>query len=160
MDSAERYTAKNICKLLVSREIIVVTFHYRLGFLGFLSTGDDVCPGNYGLFDMLEAMRWVHANISSFGGDPENITLSGQSAGAAAAGLLSFSPLTKGLFKRKIVMGGNSYCHWATTSNHHIREYCKKWAKRLGWKPQLNYANKREESVDIFNFFYGLPTSK
>ncbi|CCD69476.1 Carboxylic ester hydrolase [Caenorhabditis elegans] len=160
MDSAERYTAKNICKLLVSREIIVVTFHYRLGFLGFLSTGDDVCPGNYGLFDMLEAMRWVHANISSFGGDPENITLSGQSAGAAAADLLSFSPLTKGLFKRKIVMGGNSYCHWATTSNHDIREYCKKWAKRLGWKPQLNYANKREESVDIFNFFNGLPTSK
>lgn len=160
MDSAERYTAKNICRLLVSRDIIVVTCHYRLGFLGFLSTGDDVCPGNFGLWDMLEAMRWIHANIASFGGDPDNITLSGQSAGAAAADLLSFSPLAKGLFKRKIVMGGNSYCHWAATNKQDIREYCKKWGKRLGWKPKVNYATKRDESVDLFNFFKGLPTSK
>ncbi|CAI2353962.1 unnamed protein product [Caenorhabditis sp. 36 PRJEB53466] len=160
MDSAERYTPKNICRLLVSREIIVVTCHYRLGFLGFLSTGDDVCPGNFGLYDMLEALRWTHSNISSFGGDPDAITLSGQSAGAAAADLLSFSPLAKGLFKQKIVMGGNSYCHWAATSKQDIREYCKKWGQRLGWKPKAEYASKREESTDLFNFFKGLPTSK
>ncbi|CAB3396876.1 unnamed protein product [Caenorhabditis bovis] len=160
MDSAERYTAKNICRLLVSREIIVVTMHYRLGFLGFLCTGDEASPGNYGMFDVLEALKWTHANISSFGGDPANITISGQSAGSASADLLSISPLARGLFKNKIVMGGNSFCHWAVTKKADIREYCKKNARRLGWKPQSSYPSKIDESHDLVNFFKQLPASK
>ena len=50
-------------------------------FIGFMTTGDDVMPGNYGILDQIEALRWVKKNISAFGGDPENITIFGESAG-------------------------------------------------------------------------------
>ncbi|CAD6194275.1 unnamed protein product [Caenorhabditis auriculariae] len=160
MDSAEKYTPKNVCRLLVSKGIVVVTIHYRLGYLGFMSTGDSVCKGNFGLWDMLEALKWTHANIEAFGGDPKNITLSGQSAGAASADLLSISPLARGLFNKKILMGGNSYCHWATTKPAEIREYCRRKAIKLGYKPRDSYSSTTEESADIFDFFKRQPAEK
>lgn len=64
--------------------------------VGFLSTGDDVIPGNNGLKDMVFALRWVRDNIRVFGGDPNNVMVFGQSAGGAAAHLLTLSPLSKG----------------------------------------------------------------
>lgn len=61
---------------------IYAYFHEnRLGALGFLSTGDDVIPGNNGLKDQALLIRWVHENIRNFGGDPDRVTISGQSAG-------------------------------------------------------------------------------
>lgn len=65
---------------------------YFIVFLGFLSTGDENSPGNYGILDQAMALRWVYDNIASFNGDPESITLFGPGAGAASAGLLMVAP--------------------------------------------------------------------
>lgn len=63
---------------------------------GFLSTGDNVIPGNYGLKDQVAALRWVHDNIRAFGGDPGKVTIFGESAGGVSVHMLMLSPLSKG----------------------------------------------------------------
>lgn len=81
--------------LAATQEVVVVTFNYRLGLLGFLATSDNSSAGNYGLFDQVQAINFVRENIRNFNGDPNRITLFGSDAGAASAGLLALSPLTK-----------------------------------------------------------------
>lgn len=63
---------------------------------GFLSTGDDVIPGNMGLKDQVSALRWIRDNISVFGGDPDNVTIFGESAGGASVNYHTLSPLSSG----------------------------------------------------------------
>ncbi|XP_012943848.2 neuroligin-4, Y-linked-like [Aplysia californica] len=89
-------------------DVIVVTINYRLGILGFLSSGDETSLGNYGLWDQVLALRWVQRHIASFGGDPDDVTLSGESAGAAAAHILSISPFGKGLFTKVWTQSGSA----------------------------------------------------
>ncbi|XP_066965975.1 esterase E4-like [Macrobrachium rosenbergii] len=98
---------------LLSRDVVVVTINYRLGALGYLSMGDTVLPGNYGLLDQVSALRWVQRNIAHFGGDPKQVTLGGFSAGAASVHLHMHSPLSKGLFHRGIMLSGAASCPWA-----------------------------------------------
>uniref|UniRef100_A0A1I7TYW1 Carboxylic ester hydrolase n=1 Tax=Caenorhabditis tropicalis TaxID=1561998 RepID=A0A1I7TYW1_9PELO len=74
------------------RDIVVVTINYRVGPLGFLTTGDDVAKGNYGLWDQTLALKWIQEHISCFGGDPDNVTISGGSAGAISVDMLALSP--------------------------------------------------------------------
>lgn len=83
--------------LMDKEKIVLVTFNYRLGPLGFLSTGDAVIPGNMGLKDQVIAMHWVKKHISAFGGDPNKITIIGLSAGGASVQYHMLSPLTKGI---------------------------------------------------------------
>uniref|UniRef100_A0A671YYC4 Carboxylic ester hydrolase n=1 Tax=Sparus aurata TaxID=8175 RepID=A0A671YYC4_SPAAU len=97
-------------------KVIVVSVGYRVGVLGFLSTGDSSLPGNYGLWDQHAAIAWVHRNIRSFGGDPDNITLFGESAGGASVSYQTLSPHNKGLFKRAISQSGVAFCPWAMSS--------------------------------------------
>ncbi|XP_053722864.1 bile salt-activated lipase-like [Synchiropus splendidus] len=97
--------------------VIVVTLGYRVGTLGFLSTGDSDLPGNYGLWDQQAAIAWVHRNIRSFGGDPENITIFGESAGGASVSFQTLTPHNKGLFKRAISQSGVSLCPWGVIRN-------------------------------------------
>lgn len=77
-------------------QVILVLMAYRLGALGFLSTGDDNSPGNFGLKDQAMAMKWVRENIREFGGDSDSITIFGSSAGGASVHMHMMSPLSKG----------------------------------------------------------------
>lgn len=90
--------------------IIGVTLNYRLGPMGFVCLPElekeAGHTGNYGLYDQMTAIKWVKDNIAAFGGDPENITIMGQSAGAASVQLQSCSPLTKGLFSKAVMSSG------------------------------------------------------
>ncbi|SFO33815.1 carboxylesterase family protein [Sphingomonas sp. OK281] len=93
---------------LARKGVLVVTFNYRVGVLGFLATPElsresgHAASGNYGLLDDIAALRWVQRNIAAFGGDPAKVTIGGQSAGAGAVGFLAMSPLAKGLFRAGI----------------------------------------------------------
>ncbi|XP_078692896.1 uncharacterized protein LOC144922739 [Branchiostoma floridae x Branchiostoma belcheri] len=88
------------------QDVVVVSFNYRLGVLGFLSTGDDNMPGNYGFLDQVHAMKWIKENIRNFGGDPDRVTIFGESAGAISVSYHLLSPLSKGLFQRAISQSG------------------------------------------------------
>lgn len=92
-------------ELATSGRLMVVTVNYRLGALGYLSS-PALGEGNYGLMDQAAALRWVRRNAASFGGDPENVTLAGQSAGARSVCALLASPLARGLFDRATVQSG------------------------------------------------------
>ncbi len=97
---------------LASKGLVMVTINYRLGVFGFLAhpelTAESAhhSSGNYALLDMIAALQWVHRNIAAFGGDPANVTIAGQSAGAFAVNYLVASPLAKGLFHRAIAESG------------------------------------------------------
>ncbi|MFB6712049.1 MULTISPECIES: carboxylesterase/lipase family protein [unclassified Streptomyces] len=85
--------------------VVLVTLNYRLGIAGFLDLPD--VPANRGLLDVIAALRWVRSNIAAFGGDPGNVTLFGQSAGATIAGAVLATPAAAGLVKRAIVQSGS-----------------------------------------------------
>nr|XP_061836021.1 bile salt-activated lipase-like [Nerophis lumbriciformis] len=97
--------------------VIVVTANYRVGTLGFLSSGDARLPGNYGLWDQHAAISWVRRNIAAFGGNPDNITIFGQSAGSASVSYQTLSPYSKGLFRRAISQSAVSLSPWALQRN-------------------------------------------
>lgn len=132
--SAANYGDWNICQNLCLFDVVVCIVQYRLGLLGFFSTGDERCPGNLGLWDQLTAFQWIKENIATFGGDPNNVTAFGQSAGAAAIDLLSLSPLSKGLFRRLILMGGNASTDWAVVKPERTQAAACRIARRLGWR--------------------------
>lgn len=96
-------------RLAVNEDVIVMAVQYRLGPLGFFAgagEGDDAGPANFALLDLIAALEWVQRNAEAFGGDPENVTIFGESAGAHnVAGLLA-SPLADGLFHRAILQSG------------------------------------------------------
>ncbi|XP_070551639.1 acetylcholinesterase-like [Ptychodera flava] len=89
-------------------DVILVTFNYRLGALGFLATGDEQISGNYGFYDQIAALQWVQDNIEAFGGDPNKVTIFGESAGSVSVEYLILSPLTDGLFHRAIMQSGTA----------------------------------------------------
>ena len=93
-----------------SRGVILVTINYRLGVLGFLShpelTAEQGRSGNYGLMDQIAALKWIKDNIALFGGDPSNVTVFGQSAGAMSVKDLLISPLSKDLLAKAIIQSG------------------------------------------------------
>ncbi|XP_071115159.1 bile salt-activated lipase-like [Haliotis cracherodii] len=116
-------------------QVIVVTIQYRLGPLGFLSTNDDVSRGNYGLWDQHLALEWVKKNIASFGGDINNITLMGESAGSASVAFQALYSGSKGLFHRTIMQSGSASSAWAYTRNSLI------YAKGLAHKVKCSSQN-------------------
>ncbi|MCP9257301.1 Carboxylic ester hydrolase [Dirofilaria immitis] len=146
IDSASRYGDINICNTLCRRNVIVVTIEYRLGLLGFFCTGDEACPGNIALWDQTMALQWIKENISAFYGDPDRITVVGQSAGGACADFLSLSPISRNLFQQVIAMSGNAECAWAHSETERIVDVCKK------------FAESREYHEEMLDYLRTLPT--
>ncbi|XP_065203559.1 esterase E4-like [Planococcus citri] len=101
---------------IMERDVIFVTTNYRLSLLGFFGLNNDQLSGNFGLKDQSLAIRWVSKNIARFGGDPQNVTLIGQSAGSASVHLQMFSPLSKGLFQKAIMQSGSAFSRWAVAN--------------------------------------------
>jgi para-nitrobenzyl esterase len=100
---------------LAKKGVVVVTLNYRLGVMGFLahpalSAGaENGVSGNYGFLDQTEALRWVQANIAAYGGDPKQVTIFGESAGARSVHALLAMPSTRGLFHRAIAQSGGGF---------------------------------------------------
>nr|AAP87381.1 acetylcholinesterase-2 [Nephotettix cincticeps]BAI63653.1 ace-paralogous acetylcholinesterase [Nephotettix cincticeps]BAI63654.1 ace-paralogous acetylcholinesterase [Nephotettix cincticeps]BAI63655.1 ace-paralogous acetylcholinesterase [Nephotettix cincticeps]BAI63656.1 ace-paralogous acetylcholinesterase [Nephotettix cincticeps] len=104
-------------RILVSEEnVIYVSMQYRVASLGFLFFDTPEVPGNAGLFDQLMALQWVHDNIHFFGGNPHNVTLFGESAGAVSVSLHLLSPLSRNLFSQAIMESGSATAPWAIIS--------------------------------------------
>jgi para-nitrobenzyl esterase len=104
-----------VCNELAKSGVIIITINYRLGAFGFLChpllgvAGENEAGGNYGLWDQLEAISWVKDNIEDFGGDKNNITVFGQSAGAMSLQTLAVANQAEGLFERMILQSGGGY---------------------------------------------------
>nr|KAF6436053.1 neuroligin 3 [Rousettus aegyptiacus] len=110
--------------------VIVITLNYRVGVLGFLSTGDQAAKGNYGLLDQIQALRWVSENIAFFGGDPRRITVFGSGIGASCVSLLTLSHHSEGLFQRAIIQSGSALSSWAV--NYQPVKYTSLLADKVG----------------------------
>ena len=108
--SVPLYDGENMAK----KGIIFITINYRVNVFGFFSHPEltaqspNHASGNQGLLDQVAGLQWVHNNIEAFGGDPGNVTISGQSAGAFSVGYLVASPLTKGLFHKAVAESGGA----------------------------------------------------
>ncbi|XP_051686075.2 cocaine esterase-like [Oryctolagus cuniculus] len=92
--------------LAAFEDVVVVTIQYRLGVLGFFSTGDQHAAGNWGYLDQVAALRWVQQNIAHFGGNPGRVTIFGESAGAISVSAHVLSPMSQGLFHGAIMESG------------------------------------------------------
>ncbi|HEY2871118.1 MAG TPA: carboxylesterase/lipase family protein [Reyranella sp.] len=105
--SSSWYDGANLCRL---DDVVVVTFNHRLGALGYLHL-EDIAPdfegaGTAGMRDIVAALEWVRDNIASFGGDPDNVTIFGESGGGAKVSVLMAFPAAKGLFHRAVIQSG------------------------------------------------------
>ncbi|XP_068620355.1 esterase FE4-like [Battus philenor] len=93
--------------------VVFVGINYRLNVEGYLCLGIEEAPGNAGLKDQVAALRWIQENIKGFGGNPDSVTLFGESAGAVSSSYLISSPAAKGLFHKVILQSGSSLAPWA-----------------------------------------------
>jgi len=116
--SEYRYDGESLAK----KGIVVVTMSYRLGVFGFLAhpeltaESENHASGNYALLDQVQALRWVQRNVAAFGGDPDGVTIGGESAGSFSVSALMASPLTKGLFRGAIGESGSLLGPWSPSS--------------------------------------------
>lgn len=137
------------------QNMILVTINYRLGILGFLSTEDEVLPGNLGLKDQVEALKWIQRNIGAFKGDKNNVTISGFSAGGASVHLHYFSSLSDGLFKNGISHSGVALNPWVMAEN--AREKAFLVGKSVGCK----FSSKtKSDSKKLLKCLKKVPTSE
>ncbi|EKU79644.1 carboxylesterase/lipase family protein [Massilia timonae] len=98
---------------LAKQDVVVVSFNYRIGRFGFFAhpqltqeAGQEAALGNYGFMDQIAALQWIKRNVAAFGGDPDNVTISGESAGGMSVNFLLTSPQSRGLFAKAVVMSG------------------------------------------------------
>lgn len=118
-------------------DIVTVTINYRLGALGFLYMGDVdkkyAQSGNLGLLDVIAALKWIHQNISAFGGDPNRVTVMGESAGAKLLSAVMVTPASKGLYRQAILESGSVSCIRDITTAKNERA---RLLKQLGLTPK------------------------
>jgi acetylcholinesterase len=134
-------------EFFMAHDVILVTFNYRLEVLGFLCLDSEEVPGNAGLKDQVAALQWVKKNIASFGGDPENITIFGCSAGSACTSYHLISKMSRGLFNKAICQSGVCLSDWGY--NLYARQRAFQLGKELG---------KTTDNVDeLYQFLKNVP---
>ncbi|XP_023933929.2 esterase FE4 [Bicyclus anynana] len=104
-------------KNLVQQDLVVVSINYRLSIFGFLCLGVTDAPGNAGLKDIIQGLKWIKDNIAGFGGDPNNVVLFGHGSGAALVDLITLSPLSQNLTHKAVVVSGSGLAPWAVSYN-------------------------------------------
>ncbi|XP_055849312.1 juvenile hormone esterase-like isoform X2 [Episyrphus balteatus] len=145
---------------LLEKDIILVTFNYRLGAMGFLNLGTPDIPGNAGLKDQVMALRWVNDNIEYFGGDPKQITLMGYSAGGFSVCLHLVSPMSQGLFQRAVIMSASIPPQSKIPRRNQI-ELAKKQAKLMGCDMESSSLKTENDRIlECLSQFEGLEISK
>ncbi len=143
---------------LAGRGVVLVTINYRLGLYGFMSHPELAAEhphgssGNYGMLDQIAALQWVRDNIATFGGDPDNVTIFGESAGGHSVGQLMASPLARDLFHRAIAQSGTGFYQFQATDAAHERmsgfDAGRKVAEVLGVSGANEISALRELSVE------------
>lgn len=156
-----------VCDELAKSGVIVVTINYRLGALGFLChpilgvDGENIAGGNYGLWDQLEALRWVKENIENFGGDANRVTAFGQSAGAMSLQALAVCSQTKGLCDQMILQSGGGYKNplGEYRSIEKAKEIAELLFEELGIDSDtcMDTEEKKQEALEIL---YSIPEQK
>ncbi len=135
-------------ELYVKEGIVYVSIEYRMGALGFMAhpalskENKQGISGNYGILDQIEALKWVHNNIAAFGGDPDKVTIAGESAGGISVSILCASPLCKGLFRGAICESGGSFWPVGTSRNGNTCMMTSKAAENDG----VNFQKKLKVS--------------
>lgn len=131
--------------------VVFVSINYRVGVLGFMvhpeltNESENKVSGNYGLLDQVAALKWIRKNIAAFGGDPEKVTIAGQSAGSMSVGALVASPLTKGLFRGAIAQSGGIL---TGSINRNFTEAEKSGLNLMGKMKAANIAELRSKSEE------------
>jgi len=165
----DSYNGQNLCQ---KGDIVFVSINHRLGALGFSDlsgVGDEkyVHSGNVGALDMVAALKWVNKNIQNFGGDPDNVTIMGQSGGGAKVCILGAMPAAQGLFHKMVPLSGSTITAKEQTSAQKIGEYILQEAglvktevdklQDIPWREYIDIANrasqKYSEENGIKNFF-------
>ncbi|XP_068913115.1 venom carboxylesterase-6-like [Tenebrio molitor] len=123
-------------QFIQDRDVVFISLNYRLGPLGFLSTEDNVVPGNNGLKDQILALHWIKQNAKYFGGNSDSITIAGMSAGGASVHFHYLSPKSRGLFHRGISQSGTTLCPWVLSESP--LEKAKNLAAHLGCRTKNN----------------------
>ncbi|CAD5207766.1 unnamed protein product [Bursaphelenchus xylophilus] len=145
----EDFGDRAVAAILPARQdVIVVTMAYRFGILGFYTTGDDTAPGNQGLWDLAEALRWTYNNIEHFGGDPRRITVGGHSTGSMSAEILSLSPVSKDMVHQLILMSGTNDFQWEPMKSEETFENVKTFAHEY-----LNFTAKSNDTKTELSSF-------
>ncbi|XP_072942718.1 venom carboxylesterase-6-like [Epargyreus clarus] len=124
---------------LVQSDLVVVSMNYRLSIFGFLCLGVPEAPGNAGLKDIVQGLKWIQANIAGFGGNPDNVILMGHGSGAAMVDLITLSPLATGLIHKAMALSGSGLAPWAIAYDPIGH------AKAVGDK--LGYTDKEREDL-------------
>lgn len=132
--------------LMLHDKVMLVTFNYRLDMLGFLSLDLPEAPGNAGMKDQVAALRWIQNNIAQFGGDPNSVTLFGESSGASSVTYHMFSPMSKGLFHKVIAQSGVCIHDWAIGRD----------AKQRAFRAGKILGTETENVQELLEFFKGL----
>lgn len=147
--SEAEFNGEHLCGL----GAVVVTANYRCGALGFFTLpGWTDRGGNLGLLDQLAALRWVHDNIAAFGGDPERVTVFGQSAGGMSARMLLTSPLAEGLMQRAIIESGGGLNEGdLVRSRKDFTRMCQSAMERLGWTERDVLTRPAEEVANALH---------
>lgn len=156
---------------LARRGVIVVELEYRLGLFGYMATtqlsesSETGTSGNYALMDAIKALEWIQTNIKNFGGDPERVTIAGQSAGASMVSALLTSPLAKGLFSGAIM--NSSFTPFGTRTPHEKTvEKCEAWLDEKGYGdmtleelrdlPTSAFINEETQKSEIYGKGFGM----